>query len=63
MTGMLEIWRELGYSDVPQLEEQLNILGALDVEMEQALRAKLSTEAVARNEINSTVKKILDEIC
>lgn len=63
MTGMLEIWRELGYSDVPQLEEQLNILGALDVEMEQALRAKLSTEAVARNEINSTVKKILGEIC
>ena len=63
MTGMLEVWRDLGYSDFPQLSEQLNILCALDIAIEQALRTKLSAEAVLLNEINSTIKKILSEIC
>jgi glycosyltransferase involved in cell wall biosynthesis len=63
VTGMLEIWRNLGYSQVPDLYEQLNILRTLDVAMEENLRAKLSAEAVLLNEINSTVNKILSEIC
>jgi glycosyltransferase involved in cell wall biosynthesis len=63
MTGMLEVWRDLGYSDFPQLSEQLNVLCTLDVAIEQTLRTKLSAEAVLLNEINSTIKKILSEIC
>ena len=63
MTGMLEVWRDLGYSDFPQLSEQLNVLCTLDVAIEQTLRTKLSLEAVLLNEVNSTVKKILNEIC
>ena len=63
MTGMLEVWRNLGYSEFPQLSEQLNVLCTLDVAIEQTLRTKLSAEAVLLNEINSTVKKILSEIC
>ena len=63
MTGMLEVWRDLGYSDFPQLSEQLNVLCSLEVAIDQTLRAKLSAEAVLLNEINSTVKKILSEIC
>jgi glycosyltransferase involved in cell wall biosynthesis len=63
MTGMLEVWRDLGYSDFPQLSEQLNILCSLDVAIDQTLRTKLSAEAVLLNEINSTIKKILSEIC
>ena len=63
MTGMLEVWRDLGYSDFPQLSEQLNVLCTLDVAIEQTLRTKLSLEAVLLNEVNSTVKKILSEIC
>ena len=63
ITGMLEVWRELGYSNFPQLSEQLNVLRTLDVAMEENLRAKLSAEAVLLNEINSTVQKILSEIC
>jgi glycosyltransferase involved in cell wall biosynthesis len=63
ITGMLEVWRELGYSNFPQLSEQLNVLRTLDVAMEENLRAKLSAEAVLFNEINSTVEKILSEIC
>jgi hypothetical protein len=63
MTGMSEVWRDLGYSDFPQLSEQLNVLCTLDVAIEQTLRTKLSAEAVLLNEINSTVKKILSEIC
>ena len=63
MTGMLEVWRDLGYSDFPQLSEQLNVLCTLDVAIEQTLRTKLSVEAVLLNEVNSTVKKILSEIC
>lgn len=63
VTGMLQIWRDLGYSNVPDLYEQLHVLHTLDVAMEQNLRAKLSAEALLLNDINSTVKKILSKIC
>ena len=63
MTGMLEIWQELGYSNFPQLAEQINILGKLKGDREQALRVQLSEKAISLNEIRSTTNKILSEIC
>ncbi len=62
VTGMLQIWRDLGYSTVPELSEQLNVLHRLDVETSQRLRVKLSANAALINDINKTVKKILSEI-
>lgn len=63
MTGMLEVWRDLGYSGIPQLSAQLNVLCSLDAAIDQTLRTRLSTEAVLLNEVNSTIKKILVELC
>ena len=63
MTGMLAIWQELGYSNCPQLTEQINILSKISEEKERNLRVKLSEKAVSLNEIRSTTKKILGEIC
>ena len=63
MTGMLEIWQELGYSNFPQLAEQINVLSKLKGDREQALRVQLSEKAISLNEIRSTTNKILSEIC
>ncbi len=63
VTGMLGVWRDLGYVHFPRLSEQINVLYTLDLTMKQTLRSKISADAVKINEINSTIKKILVEIC
>jgi glycosyltransferase involved in cell wall biosynthesis len=63
LTGMSEIWREMGLDgEHLSIQSQISTLGRISLTRESDLRAKLSAIAISNNNLKKTTHKILNEL-
>jgi glycosyltransferase involved in cell wall biosynthesis len=63
LTGMSEIWRELGFNGaLLSVESQIKILLGIAPEREAIMRIKLSAISISKNSIENTARKIIGEL-
>jgi glycosyltransferase involved in cell wall biosynthesis len=63
LTGMSEIWHEMGLDgEQLSIKTQITTLDAISLAQESYLRAKLSALAISNNSLENTINKILIEL-
>jgi glycosyltransferase involved in cell wall biosynthesis len=59
LTGMQNLYGDIGENKVPSIEDQLRQIMNLDFEAERKIRKLISESAILQNDVNTTVKQIL----
>ena len=62
LTGMSEVWSDLGIKVIPRISNQIQILKNLSDDLKSMLRKKLSNESDALNNVDNTTARILHEL-
>ena len=59
LTGMQNLYGDIGENKMPSIKDQLRQIANLDLEAERKIRKLISESAILQNDVNTTVKQIL----
>ena len=59
LTGMQNLYGDIGENEMPSIKDQLRQIANLDFEAESKIRKLISESAILQNDVNRTVKQIL----